>query len=904
MSPIGAAAVSEAALIGILEVSPIGVVILDTSGRVMFWNSRLIEMLGGLQGAEFSKAASQIFIRDPQIHRRVMAGLATGEQVFEPDVELIRGDEASTWASVTLQRLTFEGSDAALAWFYDVTAHKRALAELQASEFSLLTMLEASPVGAAVLDGDGKVMFWNSRLIDILGVHGEAFSDAASLVFNGDSSIRDRLMKALREDGFVRDAAIRAPRPGMSDLSALVSMERVTFERMPGILTWIYDVSDLRRAQEISEEATRAKSSFLATMSHEIRTPMNGVVTLAELLAETRLTSDQAAMVRTIREAGQSLITIINDILDFSKIEAGRLELERLACAPRQLVDGVAALLAPKAQEKGLEFILRIDDETPSFVTTDPSRLRQILLNIAGNAIKFTERGFVTIDLRPIEGGLRFEVSDSGIGISAERQTTLFTAFSQADVSIGRRFGGTGLGLSISLGLLQLLGGEIGVRSAPDKGSCFWFELPAPRSAAPAESAARTEGAARQAWRAPTREAAEAARAVILCAEDNVTNRDVLARVLDRLGFVFDLHPDGEAALAAWKQRDCYGMVLTDYHMPGVDGLALARRIRAEEKRRKLDFTPIVALTADAVKGTEERCWDAGMNGYVTKPVAIDQLENIITSLLPAAMELRTPGLALDAIDGGLQQVDDAILDLTLLQELVGDDPETIQAMLGDFLDSAAQMVEGLPGLIATNRQEAHRAAHSLKSASRYTGAKALGDLAESIEKALRVDQIALAASGAERLKPNFEALARMIQTLGLGRQLNAVRMEIGRMAEPMQDATASSGLELEAVVSITEEAASKILEAAETIGAMAEKITDREQAELLQRQLSAIFEACSFQDLTSQRIRRAVARLTTIEDRLDHAMRSFKLDEESFIAADLAGGAQNQTEIDRLMAM
>lgn len=904
MSPVGAAAVSEAALIEILEVSPIGVVILDSSGRVMYWNSRLIEMLGGLQGAEFSKAATQIFIRDPQIHRRVIAGLATGDQVFEPDVELIRGDGAPTWASVTLQRLTFEGSDAALAWFYDVTAHKRALAELQASEYSLLTMLEASPVGAAVLDDDGKVMFWNSRLIDILGVHGAAFSDAASLVFDGDSSIRDRLMQTLREQGYVRDASIRAPRPGMSDLSALVSMERVTFERQPGILTWIYDVSELRRAQEISEEATRAKSSFLATMSHEIRTPMNGVVTLSELLAETRLTADQAAMVRTIREASQSLITIINDILDFSKIEAGRLDLEQLPCSPYRLVDGVAALLAPKAQDKGVEFIVRIDEATPNFIVTDPSRLRQVLLNITGNAIKFTERGFVSVDVRWADDRLKVEVRDSGIGISAERQSTLFTAFSQADVSIGRRFGGTGLGLSISLGLVQLLGGAIGVESAPGIGSCFWFDLPAPRSEAPAEGPERAGAALRQAWLAPSREAAEAGKAVILCAEDNATNRDVLARVLDRLGFVFDMHPDGAAAFAAWRERDYYGLLLTDYHMPGMDGLELARLIRAEEKRRDRALTPIVVLTADAIKGTEQLCLEAGMNGYVTKPVAIDQLENVITSLLAGAMDLRTPGVALDASDDGLQQVDDAILDLTLLQGLVGDDPETIQSMLGDFLESAAQMVEGLPGLIETNRDEAYRAAHSLKSASRYAGAKALGDLAEAVERALRNDEISVAAAGAERLKPSFEALGRVIQTFGLGHHLNAVRTEIGRMAEPMQDATASSGLELEAVVSITEEAASKILEAAETIGTMAEKITDREQAALLQRQLGAIFEACSFQDLTSQRIRRAVARLTTIEDRLDHAMRSFKLDEESFVGADLAGGAQNQAEIDRLMAL
>ncbi len=903
MSPVGSELMSEAALIEILEVSPIGVVILDGSGRVMYWNSRLIEMLGGLQGAEFSEAATQIFMRDPQVYRRVLAALALGDQVVEPDVELIRGDGASAWASVTLQKITFEGSDAALAWFYDVTAHKRALAELLASEFSLLTMLEASPVGAAVLDANGNVLFWNSRLIDILGVHGEAFSDAASLVFNGDSSIRDRLMRQLRDSGHVRDAAIRAPRPGLPDLSALVSMERVTFERQPGILTWIYDVSELRRAQEASEEATRAKSNFLATMSHEIRTPMNGVVTLSELLSETRLNQDQASMVRTIREAGQSLITIINDILDFSKIEAGRLELERLPSSPQQIIEGVAALLGPRAQEKGLEFIVQIDSSAPRWVETDPSRLRQVLLNIAGNAIKFTESGAVSIQLRAIEDRLRFDVRDTGIGISAERRDTLFKAFSQADVSIGRRFGGTGLGLSISMGLIHLLDGEIGVESRPGKGSLFWFEVPAPPCAAPPQEASHAAAEARQLWRPPPREEAEAANGVILCAEDNATNRDVLARVLDRLGFVFDIVPDGTAALAAMTERR-YGLLLTDYHMPGFDGLTLARKVRQFETRNKLAATPIAMLTADALKDTEERCRLAGMSGFVTKPVAIDQIEALIVSLVPAAAELRRPGVEEDGPEAGLLSISTDVLDLNLLHDLVGDDPETIQSMLNDFLGAAGSLIENLPAQMDKDHEEAHRAAHSLKSASRYAGAVRLGELAETIENALRQGENEIAVAAIRLLAPAFDALARTIQTMGLGHQLSAVRTEIGRMAEPMQSATASSGLELEAVVSITEEAASKILEAAETIGAMSDRITDREEAELLQRQLAAIFEACSFQDLTSQRIRRAVARLTTIEDRLDQAMRSFNLDDDGFITEDLEGGAQDQAEIDRLMAI
>jgi signal transduction histidine kinase len=685
-------------------------------------------------------------------------------------------------------------------------------------------------------------------------------------------------------------------------------MEPVAFEREPGVLTWVYDISEQRRAQEASEAAARAKSAFLATMSHEIRTPMNGVVTMAELLAETRLTRDQAGIVRTISESGRSLLTIINDILDFSKIEAGKLEIEIVACELRPLVDGVAALLAPKAAEKGLEFVVELSADSPEWVESDPTRLRQILLNLTANAIKFTEAGQVAIRVCPGELGLYFEISDTGIGISDEQQSALFQAFNQADVSTARRFGGTGLGLSICKGLIDLMDGAIGVESAPGRGSTFWFELPAPACAAPVREDPEQQIRRPRRWAAPDTETARAHGAVILCAEDNPTNREVLGRVLQRLGFAYEMVDNGALALEALGARE-FGLLLTDCHMPVLDGWALARTVRRRERDSGKPAIPIIALTADVVKGTEELCRAAGMNGYLTKPVALDTVERTIVDHLPLALELRVPAEGPSGGLGGSLLAPEDVIDLTVLTELIGDDQDEIRTLLGEFLAAARPLVETALAELDDNPAEAQRAAHSLKSAARYVGAHALGEASALVELALAEGRIEDARAAADALPPSLEAVEQAIATLALSQQLIEMRSEIGRLAEaPGQDDHAAIGLE--AVVDITEQAASKILEAAETIADRVASIGDGDEARLIQQQLTAIFEACSFQDLTSQRVRRAIARLTAIEEQLDHAVRRFHGEHDEAGADDPVddvstgiGSLHRQDEIDKLIA-
>ena len=516
--------------------------------------------------------------------------------------------------------------------------------------------------------------------------------------------------------------------------------------------------------KEAAEQASRARSQFLAMMSHEIRTPMNGVMALAELLADSRLDLGQQEMVRTIQQAGEDLLSIINDILNYSKIEAGQIALEQIPCSPRRLIDGAAALMRPKAQAKGLGFSVTIDPATPEWVLGDPTRLRQVMLNSILNAIKFTDSGRVTIDLRGDGETLRFDVRDTGVGMTPEEIKRLFKPFAQADESISRRFGGAGLGLSISLGLVSLMKGHIGVESEAGEGSRFWFELPAPPCPAPSE-ADFPDAAPRAFWSAAPRALVEAENAMILCVEDNRTNQTVLSLVMQRLGLQFDMASDGAAALNALTERR-YGLLITDYHMPEIDGLELARLIRAREAATGGPRMPILALTADAIEGVEGRCRAAGMDGYALKPITLAKLEAWVTRLLPAAIALRRPDMLADAFSPTTQGRDAPALNIHTLTEMIGHDPEAIRAILADFAASAADLAAQVKAALPNAPDEARRAAHSLKSAARYAGAVALGDLAAAVEAALARDAAAAAAEIAERLEPAHAALLTEIAML------------------------------------------------------------------------------------------------------------------------------------------
>lgn len=664
-----------------------------------------------------------------------------------------------------------------------------------------------------------------------------------------------------------------------------------------------------------AQDASRAKSDFLAKMSHEIRTPMNGVIGMVDLLTQTRLKDDQQQMLTTIHDSAYSLLTIINDILDFSKIEAGKLELEQIPISIRDGVESVSETLASNARNKGLQLNIHADPNIPDAVLGDPVRIRQILFNIGGNAIKFTEKGRVLIraSLLPTStdevASVRFEIIDSGIGIPKEAQAALFEEFSQAESNTTRRFGGTGLGLSICQRLIELMGGEIEVQSEPGKGSKFIVTLDFPVLASehdiesdghdlsdlnilfvgvdkeereldakylrhwnaevtttgdfknvkslalkaagmnapydiiilgsawslkdraaiietmlkddaldglrfvltteirtkaelvdipnatyvesdPIRRANFIRGVAVAAGRASPEisydeedstikrddvlsiEEAEANGTLILVAEDNPTNRDVIGRQLNLLGYTAEFWEDGEKALGAWRSKS-YAMLLTDCHMPEMDGFELTLAIREADRDRDAHF-PIIAITASALKAEVDRCYECGMDDFLAKPIEMPKLKAALKKWMPAGLAAPGPRakgpvgpVEVEHPSDGDGRVVDGPIDPNALKSVFGDDEETYKEILKDFVEPATSNIGEIKASFDDRSADGvARAAHKLKSSARSVGANELADLCLTLETAGKADDWDEIEKAAPRLSSSIEEVIEYIDKL------------------------------------------------------------------------------------------------------------------------------------------
>ncbi len=469
----------------------------------------------------------------------------------------------------------------------------------------------------------------NALIVHVLAVGSVALLLVLALLYAGLSRVMVRPLGAIvgavaRLGAGDRDARVVLPAQRDDELALLAH----TFNQL--VETVGKREHELVAARDVAEQASLAKSQFLAVMSHELRTPLNAVLGMAEVLARsTPLTPRQQRMLQQVRSSGRQLADIISDLLDLSAIEAGKLRVVAAAVTLRPLVEETVEMFREDAQRRGLELALEIDPALPERFVSDGQRVRQVLVNLLGNALKFTERGSVRVSVAPAEGRVRFAVADTGVGIDEAFLPYLYDAFRQADGTLSRRFGGTGLGLTISRELCHALGGRIDVMSRPGKGSTFWFELPMRLSAdepEPSIAEPLVVPAAAPAGR----------RLQVLLVEDNEVNRDFVEAGLDPQRWQLATARDGPEGLMRVREQR-WDAVLLDWQLPGIDGLSLLATLRESEARSGAARVPVIAVTAHAAPGDRETCLAAGVDDFLAKPFTLAALEAALERVVAAA---------------------------------------------------------------------------------------------------------------------------------------------------------------------------------------------------------------------------------------------------------------------------
>ncbi|MBU2611104.1 MAG: PAS domain S-box protein, partial [Chloroflexi bacterium] len=520
--------------------------------------------------------------------------------------------------------------------FRNITARRQAEAELLRQKQYFEALVFNSPTAIVVLDNNERIVSCNPAFETLFGYAKDEIKGASidELITTPETAAEAVRYTEQAMSGSVHGFGQRRRKDGTLVEVEIFGVPIIVGGENVGALGMYHDISDLTRARREAEEASRAKSEFLANMSHEIRTPMNGVIGMLELALDTSLTPEQRDYLSTSLQSAEALLTLLNDILDFSKIEARHLDLEVIEFNLRNTVEDVAYTLARRAQDKGLEMAALIHPDIYSNLRGDPGRVRQILVNLVGNAIKFTERGEVVIRAEPVSvtethATVRFSVQDTGIGIPPEWQAAVFERFTQADGSTTRKFGGSGLGLTISKQLVEAMGGAIGVESEPGKGSTFWFRVQFEKQAED------------QVEQPPS--PVDLLDTHILCIDDNATNRMILTKMLSGFGCRVDAVESGAEGLdmlrAAHRAHDPYRLILLDMQMPAMDGEQTARAIKSDPTGRDVK---IIILTSMGERGDVKRLDALGCSAYLHKPVKQLLLYEALVAVLGS--QPRKPG--------------------------------------------------------------------------------------------------------------------------------------------------------------------------------------------------------------------------------------------------------------------
>ncbi len=774
-------------LTGLTDALGQGVVATDAQGCCTFVNAEAAHLLGWrrqeMLGANLHDLVHYQTSNGVPVSRDecAMHAEVAAAHVYRSDFDAFSRKDGSLFPIAVVQVPLFEGEHVigSVTAFQDITERRHNEDSLLASTSRLSALIESLQAGVLVEDENRQIVLVNQALGRQLGYE----ADPQELIgLDGRQVIRHL------QDAFAEPTAFAERVAAVVDGRQLVIGEELVLadgrvlERdyipiylFPEVAAaddyrghlWLYrDITErkrfegeLKQARDAAESANRTKSEFLANMSHEIRTPMNGIIGMTDLALGTELSNQQRDYLDMVKSSAESLLTIINDILDFSKIEAGRLDIEHIHFPLAGLLSDIVKPLSLRARQKQLDLHLEADDDLPTHIVADPGRLRQVLINLIGNAIKFTEAGSISLQVKNTvtPGMLHFAVSDTGIGIPADKQNLIFGAFSQADNSISRRYGGTGLGLSICARLVELMGGRLWVESDGVSGSAFHFTIAVDR---PVQGQLLDSGAGGQPDASPE---IHLRPLDILVAEDNAINQRIVLALLGNQGHRVSLASDGSEALARLAERG-FDLVLMDMQMPVLDGIGATRAIRDLERdadSRWPGRLPIIAMTANAMAGDRERCLDAGMDGYIAKPIRPEELFAAMAAALPAARVSTGP---LAAAAGAPPVVAAAVYDRAAALAQIGGDAKLFKVIADMFIGEAPDYCQRLnDALAAADGPLLSREAHTLKSLFGTFCASYGQALALEVEQRLKKEPLAAVAPLVAEVQAEIARLAEAL---------------------------------------------------------------------------------------------------------------------------------------------
>ena len=693
-------------------------------------------------------------------------------------------------AEITLVRVEYGKDYIVVGYTRDLRELKAKEAELDKERRLLLKIMDSSPVCFVILV-DEVIRFATPHAMEFFGVDiGGGIAD-----FYIDAEEREGFLNEVRTTGMINWRVVTVKAADGSSKDMLANAFRAEYFGEPCVMSWFLDITDMRETQrqlglarDAAEESARAKSDFLANMSHEIRTPMNAILGMIRLALGTELNPRQHGYLEKAEQSARALLRILNDILDFSKIEAGKLEMEQVNFALPQTMRGVIDMFRQAAADKGLDLTLDMDESVPLSLQGDPLRLQQILINLIGNSIKFTERGGVAVRVSLLErsntsASLRFFVRDTGIGLAPEQQEKLFSAFSQADTSTTRRYGGTGLGLAISRRLVEMMRGEISCSSRVGEGAEFVFS--AVFGLAPSDAGASDLPPGESAEVAGPDEAgtdnsealvAHLAGRRILVAEDNEINQIVAREMLEHAGLAVEIASNGREAVAMALAGN-YDLIFMDIQMPDMDGLSAAAELRRHHRLRHL---PIIAMTAHAMVGDKEKSLAVGMNDHITKPIDGHEIFNVIAKWIsPAQGKIPEPERPGPLQTGGselLRAQEPIVTELpsslpgidvaTGLTRVAGNKKLYVKLLRHVATDAPSTKEKLSTAIMNGDTQSVREIAHSLKGASANLSITDVAAAAERLETAAKGDDFSSLFTHLDSLEEALQQFVAVVGTL------------------------------------------------------------------------------------------------------------------------------------------